>query len=452
MQKETLDMRMNPPFSSRAQRGGAALRVIGFTLLFVVALSGTALLQSARLKEVQLNPPYIDDMFLPRKEYIKTLAFGYDMFAADFLYIRAIQAFGANSKVAQQHPDGVFNFFDTITELDPHFIEAYEFGSLVLGDGGYPEAGIRLNSKGWNRNRDRYRMPFLNAYAANWTMQRPELAKVWVKKALTAPDVPDWLERWVGYLDRESGRFEAAFEPRLRDYLATLDDTALLHEREISGRHLRIVTHEWNLRTLNQALLKYMQDHSPEGAGDTQPFEKSAYPGSLQDMVDAGYLNDYRGSDFPTVTAILEHGIAEQMLAQIRQKQKGARFVDLIEPVLSLCVKELSGIPDSPYKTAKEDDFYFLRADLTPKDYIDAIGGDVAVWSKHDAKEYMTSSGSPLMWVRAVVKKFHEDNGRFPDPLEEASPDGIVGLDPVTGTWDYDPTTGEVKSPTYPDL
>ena len=56
------------------------------------------------------------------------------------------------------------------------------------------------------------------------------------------------------------------------------------------------------------------------------------------------------------------------------------------------------------------------------------------------------------VWLRPAIQGFLQKNGRYPKSLEEAFPSGDYQKDPVTGTWDYDPETGTIRSPAFPDF
>ena len=417
-------------------RSKGFVRGLLFLALLGVSAFGAFGLQHQRLKQIQMNPPYIDDMFLPQKEYAKTLAFGYDMFMADFLFVRSIQAFGAQYNVAEKQYDSVIHYFDTITELDPLFTEAYEFGSLVMTEGNHPQAALNLNRKGWAKDRSKYRLAFLNAYTAVYEMDDLQRGPYWVNKALTSPDAPDWLERWPVDLFQKMGRYKLALESRIRDYLGSLTDSSRKIERMIALTHVKEIANDWNLAILNDAVANFMKDND------------GRVPVDLGEVERAGYLNNYRACQYSQAMFILDEE-NNQILFNLKEKRGVENLFDLTDFVLEKVAPTLSGIPFSPHQTDEQPDYYYLRKDLEPDNYAKALEGKVMVLGYQDG---MMAAAGALNFVRGHVEAFFNREARYPDTLEEAFPQGLTAWDPKARTWNYDPKTGEVKSPTYPEL
>lgn len=414
-----------------------SMRALLFLAIWGAFVWGAVGLQNARLNQVKLNPPYIDKMFTPQTEYAKVLAFGYDMAVADFLYVRAIQAFGAQFNLAKKDHSTVFHFFDTMVALDPQFLQAYEFGELVMADGGHPELAIELGEKGWYSNPMEYRMPFLNAYTANWTMHDPKLGKLWAMKAVRTRNCPDWVERWLAYFDRERGLYEAALEYQMRSYLTCMSEQNREVEKQIALMQVDKIAEEWHLVILNQAVEKYLEEHD------------QSLPADLAAVVAAGYLKDFRAIDYPATVHLLTSDRLDTMLEEKRKTQPAAKYLDLLDAAMGIGVHEQSGVPASPPENNRPNS-YVLRHDVKPELFATAIKNKTLVATMTEAHNRTLSALNSAL--RPAVRAFLQQKEAYPKSIEEAFPVGMCPGEPVTGRWDYDSETGTVRSPTFPDL
>src|SRR5690606_25662148 len=102
--------------------------------LALIATYGTSVFfQNMGMQRVMKYPSYYDTWQLGGRsgELMKLFALRYDMVAADFLWLRSIQSFGGRGMTNRDWRP-VYNQFDTITDLDPYFADAYTFGNLVI--------------------------------------------------------------------------------------------------------------------------------------------------------------------------------------------------------------------------------------------------------------------------------------------------------------------------------
>lgn len=239
-------------------------RFLGFIGLFVAfaGFFGTAVaLQTGILDELQKRPQrYRDSLYLPSSDYVKLITLGYDHFAADYLWLRSIQTFGATF-ADTEHLPLMSSYFDVITDLDPKFIEAYSFGNMVVGEeGGDHEKGLALLDKGIEHNPDKYRLGFEGAFFAFWTMNDPERAKGYVAHAIKAPDCPEFVRAWEGYFDLKMGRYIAAYENYLREFMifANQNNPQMMNIRLAT---LRRAIDEWYEASLRRIATEFYDTH-----------------------------------------------------------------------------------------------------------------------------------------------------------------------------------------------
>jgi hypothetical protein len=428
-------------------RSGWPLRVLFvFLLLFFVGISFG--LQQARSRQIMAYTIYQDNLFLPDRAFARALTFGQDMLMADFLYLRAVQAFGANPNAASESYDSVYNFFGAITELDPHFIHAYEFGADVMDEGNATRRAIDFLKEGYWKNPGTYKMPYKIAYAANWRLDDKPLALLWSRLCQKAPDCPSYVASWITDILSGLERFETAIPMRVRQFLQYIELEALTGRpsdsenvtmQEIARINLQKITDLWYLSVLNEAVARYYADHGQIPVV------------SLNELEKAGYLKAYRACDYRKLNLLLEPANLYLIYERELKKNPGISFPDLTDVIVAACVTTCSGIPVSPFNTPEENHFYFVRQDIRPEDYAKVLKEKFIVMSTRQAQEKLAMNFLPYM--RNTIDKFYIENGRYPNPLEEAFEGGVLkARDPISGTWNYNPETGIIKSPSFPDL
>lgn len=266
--------------------------------LFLAALAFPAaiVLQTQMIEAEKQRPPeYRDLLYLPSGEYTHFAAVGYRHFAADFLFLRAIQAFGA-SFARPQNLGQLWSYFDTITTLDKRFIAAYSFGNLVIGEeAGDLEKGLELLDKGIENNPGQYRLAFEAAFFSLWIMNDPEKAAHYIDLALLAPDCPSYIGRWKGFLNTQLGRYQAAFENYLRDYISYYnagEELLMASQR----RRLADSVSQWHMAVLRDKGIEYNEAHG-------------AYP-TVKDLEDEGAFRDVEWPAWSVVVQALDEAAA----------------------------------------------------------------------------------------------------------------------------------------------
>jgi hypothetical protein len=135
--------------------------VSGFIAIFL--LSGYI-----EAKRPQLPDDYADSDLAMNGSRLKGFTFGMDGLLADWYYMRALQYVGnkiLNSKsdviniddLRDLNPRLLYPFLDNATDLDPHFIDAYLYGAIVL-PAIDPEKAILIAEKGISHNPEEWRL------------------------------------------------------------------------------------------------------------------------------------------------------------------------------------------------------------------------------------------------------------------------------------------------------
>ena len=141
-------------------------------------------------------------LYLPTPEILKLASLGNQGLMADLLYIWSIQYY------SQFSLDEKFlyleNVFDLVTDLDPHYFDAYRIGALIMsvqrsGDPAQHKAAVaRLYDKGLANMPDSWELAEVAAWDAHLVLNDQELAVRWMRMASERPGAPPEVKRVYG--------------------------------------------------------------------------------------------------------------------------------------------------------------------------------------------------------------------------------------------------------------
>ena len=382
--------------------------------------------------------PWVESFTIPQAEYVRTLACGYDKWLADMLLLRAIQAYGGVSRERLEDDyDPVYNFFHVVSTLDPGFIEAYQFGNLVMGDGGgdyhgaltYLDFGERHN---WQKHSPWYEAAFnwmdavKDGYGYRewedktnswlWPMSERlgwhDRARFHVRMAARCPDAPDWMDRWEHKVDKEEGLFEAA----MFKWAVTYADGVKQDADYLAGigeRNIILSAHDWHNSILSKAMESFKT-------------EEGRWPVDLQEVDEMGYLPPQ---------AVVDPAL---FLARLEAYRAAGRPIEPdLEELFNASKVEKGGL--LPCIEPPTEDFVIV--------HLPGDNREVAMRSKAflEIQKHIPPFRQAIM-VHLVKNK------AYPDTLDEAvmPHTGFSIPEPFGNGWFYDPETGEVRSNTYP--
>ncbi|MBI5155083.1 hypothetical protein HZA57_07585 [Candidatus Poribacteria bacterium] len=274
---------------------------------------------------------YEQKVRLPEPELIRFASLGYQNLYADFLTLRAIQMFGASWKTPDDSTEPIYEFFDTITELDPHFVDVYELGNLVIADSrGDFDLGLKLVRKGIRKNPGAWRLPYLGIYTALWGMQEPSRAREFLRYLHRIKDAPEHILRLEEYIERQSGRFRAAYDINIGYYLRYVDN-GMEVEQNISKMRFQAIMDSWNRLELARAASEYFK-------------VRKEHPKSLENLLTPEFMPRFEAPTMQRLAASLAHyanlgGALEPHKDSIRDES----------------IEEIEGLPPEPFGT-----WYFL--------------------------------------------------------------------------------------------
>ena len=193
--------------------------ILGF-LVALAVLVPAILIQREEYYQTQLRQQqFRDTLYLPNSEYIRAASLGYDHFVADFLWLRMIQSFAAGWS-RPENAEHMMHYFNVITDLDPRFEDVYSLAIMAVGEkAGRHDLVEQVVRKGIVKNPSRYRIPFEGAFYTYFTKNDSKLARLYVRMAEKDPDAPAYLSRWDSYFNLKEGRYLAAYENYVRNYI-----------------------------------------------------------------------------------------------------------------------------------------------------------------------------------------------------------------------------------------
>lgn len=179
------------------------MRRWGLVALFVLlaAAAGAARLQLEAQGEQRVPSSLL---YLPKGPFLRALAFGQEETLADLLYIWSIQYYSSyDNQSRYQYLTAVYE--GAITELDPHFEEAYMVGALIMSvEARKPELAFALYDKGVANNPNSWEIPFFAGWEAYYAKDFVRARDYWMKGA-RIPGAPPQLMRLAAKMLEKKG-------------------------------------------------------------------------------------------------------------------------------------------------------------------------------------------------------------------------------------------------------
>ena len=149
---------------------------------------------------------------------MKRVLLGYDAFAADVYWIRALQHFGSERLAPPEHQRTyslLYPLLDLTTTLDPYFSIAYRFGAIFLGEPypggpGRPDLAIALLEKGIAAQPAKWQYLQDLGFVYYWHMRDHKTAAATFQAASEMPGAPNWLRPLAAVTLAEGGQRDAS--------------------------------------------------------------------------------------------------------------------------------------------------------------------------------------------------------------------------------------------------
>lgn len=167
---------------------------------------------------------------IPSAQTVKLVSLGYDQLIADVYWLAFIQYIGDG--VAREKDKGplAVPYLDLITELDPHFMQAYWFAAFVVGgEQKSPKLAAEILERGLRENTDTWYMPFIAGINQYLYAKNEPAAARYYRMAAKYEGAPKWLERQASILEAKipsmikeiniwTNVYESAEESRVKEH------------------------------------------------------------------------------------------------------------------------------------------------------------------------------------------------------------------------------------------
>lgn len=191
--------------------------------------------------------------YLPKGEYLRIAALGYQQMAADLIWLKAVQLLGERHQTRAGYL-AAYHAVDVLTDVDPTFVFAYQATGTVLGVwAGLPRESIALLTKGMRHHPEVWQLPFYVGYDYFYEIQDPAQAARYFRMASVMPRAPDYLPKLAARMTVEVGDPQAALEFLQRLYQQTEDERL----RQGLARRMREVIAERDIRFLEEGVRRY---------------------------------------------------------------------------------------------------------------------------------------------------------------------------------------------------
>ncbi len=189
----------------------AAAVAVGAAVLAVAALG--------RLDEIRPRTARAEGArYLAIAREARPALLGYDALAADVVWLEAIQ-FIADRYRRGEDFEGLYDFLDAVTEIDPKYARVYELGATALVTlDRRPEEAVRLLEKGYRALPNDWHVPYLLAYTHLFYFQDYVQAARYLEDAAARVGRPTYMTALAARLHAQAGSPEAAlaFLERMR--------------------------------------------------------------------------------------------------------------------------------------------------------------------------------------------------------------------------------------------
>ncbi|MDZ4857973.1 MAG: hypothetical protein SGI88_03245 [Candidatus Hydrogenedentes bacterium] len=282
-------------------------------------------------------------LYFPNERLLDSFTCGHSSVVADILWLKCIQY------TSQQfHGDFKFTLLDrmlnTITRLDPHYVDVYRWGSVFLAmlkrDN---DASINLLKRGIEHNPGRWELPF--EIARTYVLNRHDevMGAKWMAVAAATGEPPKFVIDWAKNLQQRHGLAEVE-RGMWQEILQNSGDANM---REVAQRKIIEIDLRILCEVMNEAAERYEAAKGSRPARIADLISESLISGMPMDPLGGEFFINSKG--MIQNTSLLDSILGERRIVLqgfIKKfRDKHGRWPASLDELKS----EYSAIPTNPY-------------------------------------------------------------------------------------------------------
>ena len=241
-------------------------------LLFLIAAFAGSVLALHGANQVRGRQATLQEtIYITSGKTLKRLSLGYSGLLADIYWTRAVQYFGQKVQEDEPRYDLLYPLLDVTSDLDPHLIVVYEFGSIFLSQkpptgAGQPEKAAALVEKGIRANPDYWRLYFTLGCIHYFDRKDYKAAQEAFEKGSAIPGALPWMKVMAATMAQHAGETRTAIAIWTRLYESTQDEMI----KKNAVQHLAALQVDQNVAELQHrvAVFRTRTGHLPVSWSD----------------------------------------------------------------------------------------------------------------------------------------------------------------------------------------
>lgn len=248
-----------------------------FSALLVLCLAGSVI-SLRRVEQLRLGATLEEMLYIPSVKVLRGMSLGYTGLMADIYWTRAVQYFGGKHKERSTRYDLLPPLLHITTELDPHLVVAYKYGSVFLAQpprqgAGLPDLAVEFVEKGIRANPHDWQLYYHLGFIHFIERQDYKAASRAFERGSEVPGAHPWMKLMAATMAQYGG--ERGVARRLWQYIYESTDDKFIRANAVKRLHALDVDDA--IVALEQAVQAYHQ-------------QTGSWPSSWLEMVQAGYL------------------------------------------------------------------------------------------------------------------------------------------------------------------
>jgi tetratricopeptide (TPR) repeat protein len=242
-------------------------------LIVVVAAAAVIAGSNARLSRLESSGGTAQHLlYLPNGKYLKIASLGNAPLLADLIYLWSIQYYG-NYQIEDRYKYVEHVYGSIITELDPHYMDPYWLGAMILSvETKNVDGAVALLDKGFANNPGDWVYPYLAGWECAYA-KRFDCAIAHFREAAALEGAPPGIDRIVAGMYQREGDRSTSLAAWQRIALEATDPNV----RKIALNQVRTLRRALDLDALRAAVARYRE-------------ARGRLPGNLTTLVREGFL------------------------------------------------------------------------------------------------------------------------------------------------------------------